>query len=114
VAEVEVIIKLQKLAMRVHVDTVVSDYAVRINRATRNFPGIERGAGPRGGIAILTLAKARAMMHGRSFVTPDDVKAVASVALVHRIEPAAESRIDGIDASMLLTTLLQQVEAPRQ
>ncbi len=114
VAGIELIVSLQKLAMKVGVDPVVRDYAVRINRATRDFPGINRGAGPRGAIAILTLAKARAMMHGRGFITPDDVKAVALVALVHRIEPAAESRIDGIDATMLIDALLQQVEAPRQ
>jgi hypothetical protein len=68
----------------------VSDYAVRIARSTRAWPGLSAGASPRGGIALVRAARAHALIQGRDFVTPDDVKAVALPALRHRIMSSPE------------------------
>jgi len=72
------------------------------------------GAGPRGGIALVRIARARALMAGRDFVTPDDVKAGTLPALRHRIALAPDLEIEGRDADEVLTALLEGVEAPRQ
>jgi MoxR-like ATPase len=91
----------------------VSDYAVRITRATRNWPGVTAGASPRGGIALVRAARAHALIDGRDFVTPDDVKAVALPALRHRMTLAPELEIEGQSTDVVLKALLNKVEAPR-
>src|ERR1041384_2127366 len=68
---------LQRYVSALTVDPRVSDYAVRITRATRNWVGIAAGASPRGGISLVRAARARALIAGRDFVTPEDIKEVA-------------------------------------
>ncbi len=88
------IVKVQQIVSGMRVDERVNDYAVRITRKTREWPGISIGAGPRGGIALIRAARAKALFDGRDFVTPDDVKAVAIPALRHRIGLAPELEIE--------------------
>jgi MoxR-like ATPase len=95
------------------VDPRVSDYAVRIARATRAWPGLAAGASPRGGISMVRAARAQALLNGRDFITPDDVKAVALPALRHRVTLAPEVEIEGQGVDAILDALLQKVEAPR-
>jgi MoxR-like ATPase len=104
---------LQQAAAHVEVDGRVLDYAVAIARATRDWPGLASGAGPRGGIALVRGARAQALLMGRGYATPDDVKAVALPALRHRVAISAEAQIEGQDADALLRALLAQVPAPR-
>ena len=108
------IVKVQQIVSGLRVDERVNDYAVRITRKTREWPGISIGAGPRGGIALIRAARAKALFAGRDFVTPDDVKAIAIPALRHRISLASELEIEGHKPDDILAALLEKVEAPRK
>ncbi|HEY5782060.1 MAG TPA: MoxR family ATPase [Lysobacter sp.] len=99
---------------QVTVDEAVIDYAVRIVGATRNWAGIALGAGPRGSLALVRAARAQAVLSGRDFVTPDDVREIAKPALRHRIALAPELQIEGQTPDDVLHALLAKVEAPRQ
>ncbi len=105
---------VQRLAARLRVDRQVNDYAVRIVRATRDWQGISVGAGPRGGIALVRAARAAALLAGRDFVTPDDIKKVALAALRHRITLAPELELEGHTPDQVLSAVIGKVEAPRQ
>jgi MoxR-like ATPase len=107
------VLALQRYVAAMTVDPRVSDYAVRIARATRNWIGIATGASPRGGISLVRAARARALMAGRDFVTPEDVKDVALPALRHRITLTPEIEIEGQGTDRLLSALLEKVDAPR-
>ena len=109
----ETVGKLQQVVARLPVDDAVAAYAVRLTRATRDYPGIAIGAGPRGAIALIRVARATALMAGRDFVTPDDVKSACLPVLRHRIALAPEAELDGMTADHVLRTLIEQVPAPR-
>ena len=98
----------------VRVDPAVLDYAVRIAAATRKWPGIALGAGPRGSIALVRAARAQAVLSERDFVTPDDVREIALPCLRHRIQLAPELHIEGQAVDEVLRALLAKVDAPRQ
>jgi MoxR-like ATPase len=110
---VEDVLELQKAAALVRVDDQVLGYAVRLARATRAWAGFAVGASPRGSIALVRAARGRALLAGRAYATPDDVKAMALPALRHRVTPAPESELEGETCDQLLTAMLEQVEAPR-
>ncbi|KRG68331.1 AAA family ATPase [Pseudoxanthomonas dokdonensis] len=105
---------MQRGTARVTVDPQVLDYAVRIVAASRQWPGIALGAGPRGSLALVRAARAQAVLQGRDFVTPDDVREIALPALRHRISLAPELQIEGQSADDALRALLAKVEAPRK
>jgi MoxR-like ATPase len=107
------VLALQHLAARQRVDAAVVDYAVRIARATRDWPGIALGSGSRGPIALVRAAKAAALMAARSFVLPDDVKQVALAALRHRIALSSDALLEGRRADELLAAILDATAAPR-
>ena len=107
------VLALQQTNAQVDVEQRVLEYAVAIVRATREHPGIAIGAGPRGSIALIRAGRAHALLNGRGFVTPDDVKAIALPALRHRIRAAAEAEIEGLTADALLTAVLDKIAAPR-
>jgi MoxR-like ATPase len=107
------VLALQAMTAAVRLDDSVLDYAVRIVRATRTWNGVAAGAGPRGGIALARAARAAALIGGRDFVTPDDVKRMAAPALRHRVIPAPELEIEGHSSDTILKALLEKVEAPR-
>ncbi|AHL74503.1 ATPase AAA [Stutzerimonas stutzeri] len=104
---------LQKIASEVPLDEQVLDYAVRLARATRNWPGLALGAGPRASIALVRCARARALLRGGEFVTPDDIKGCAVAVLRHRVRLSPELDIEGTSVDQLLRQLLDQVAAPR-
>ena len=110
----QLIQQTQKLAAQVQVDRAVNDYAVSIVRTTRNWQGISVGAGPRGAIALIRAGRANALLNGRDFVTPDDIKHVALPALRHRILLSPELELEGHSSDEVLQGLLDKVEAPRQ
>ena len=107
------IITLQQMAAAVRVDARIADYAVRIARATRGAPGLSNGAGPRGAIALVRAARAAALMAGRDFATPDDVKRLTLAALRHRVLLAPDAQLEGRRTDELLATLIESVDAPR-
>ena len=108
------VLAMQDAARQITLDAAVLDYAVRLVRETRDYAGLSRGASPRASIALTRAARAHALMEGRDFVVPDDIKAVARPVLRHRLCLSADAEIEGIQMEDLLTRLLEQVPAPRQ
>jgi len=104
---------LQRLAARQRVDEQVIDYAVRIVRATRDHAGLAIGSGSRGALALVRGARVIALLEGRGFVTPDDVKRVALPALRHRVALAPDALLEGRTANDLLGEVIETVAAPR-
>ncbi|MDG4551479.1 MAG: MoxR family ATPase [Candidatus Contendobacter sp.] len=113
VADVAAVLELQRIAARLRLDDAVLNYAVRLAATTRAMPAFAVGAGPRGGIALVRAARAQALLNGRDFVTPDDVKAMVKPALRHRLTLAAEYEMEGARVDTLLDELLRRVAAPR-
>ena len=97
----------------VDVQPTVQQYIVAVCRATRDSPSVELGVSPRGAAALLHASKAWAWLSGRSFVTPDEVKAVAKPTLRHRLIVRPELELDGVTADGLLDSILATVPAPR-
>jgi len=104
---------LQTIAARQRVDRQVIDYAVRIVRATREWAGLAQGAGSRGALALVRGARAAALLEGRNFVIPDDVKRIALPGLRHRIALAPDALLEGRKPDDLLTAVIESVAAPR-
>jgi MoxR-like ATPase len=114
VASVDEVLELQRVVGSIAVVDRVRDYAVRIVRETRSWRGIALGAGPRGSIALVRVARAKALMEGRGFVIPDDVKSVALPVLRHRITLQPEIELEGRSSDDALRAVLEKVEAPRE
>ncbi|MEG8232212.1 MoxR family ATPase [Pseudomonas orientalis] len=114
VLQAEDVVQMQQIASGMPLDEQVLDYAVRLARATRSWPGLTIGAGPRASIALIRGARARALLRGGDFVTPDDVKGCALAVLRHRVRLAPELDIDGLEVDQVIKQLLDQIAAPRQ
>ncbi len=99
-------------AKAVYVEESVNRYVVAVLRHTRADSRLYLGASPRAGIALLRVAKARALAAGRSFVSPDDVKAVAEPVLAHRLIAAPESRSAGLAAEDLVRDAIEKTPVP--
>ena len=107
------IVELQRYTAALEVDEQIIGYAVRMARATREWSGIETGSGPRGSMALLRAGRANAVLEGRDFVTPDDIKQVAPPVLRHRLKLTADLEIEGYRPDDVLKDILQNLEAPR-
>jgi MoxR-like ATPase len=108
----DALLTLQAAVERVHVGEVVGRYMIDLVTATRESPEVEVGASPRGSLAPLRLARARAAVEGRDFVVPDDVKAVAVPALAHRLVLRPELWVRRVDSDSVVQRLLDAVPAP--
>ena len=97
---------------QVHVEDDVLGYVVRVLTATREHPQVTVGASPRGGIAVTGLARGQALLDGRDYVTPEDVKAVAVPALAHRLVLRPELWVRRITGEDIVTDLLAEVPTP--
>jgi MoxR-like ATPase len=95
------------------VDAGVVAYVTAVVRATRDAAAVTLGASPRAAVSLLVASKAHAMLAGRDFVTPDDVKAMAPATLRHRILLRPEVEIEGMDVDTLLADVLAGVPVPR-
>ncbi|MES2000486.1 MAG: MoxR family ATPase [Pseudomonadota bacterium] len=109
----QTVLGIQRIVAGLRVDQKVNDYAVEIVRQSREWAGIAIGAGPRGGIALIRAARARALLSGRDFVTPDDVKSICIAALRHRITLRPELEIEGQTTDDVLVAMLEKVKVPR-
>jgi MoxR-like ATPase len=107
------VLNLQQIAAHQRVDERVVDYAVRIVRASRSWPGLALGSGPRGAIALVRAARVVALLDGRDYVTPDDIKRIALPALRHRVALTPDSLLEGRTPGDLLTAVIDSVAAPR-
>lgn len=108
----EGLLSLREEVSRIHVEESLYGYMVDIARATRNHPDIRLGVSPRGTIALSSMARAHALMEGRSYATPDDVAAVAPYTLGHRISLTGDARYAGKTAESVLTELLSSLPLP--
>jgi MoxR-like ATPase len=107
------VLSLQQIAAHQRVEETVVDYAVRIVRATRDWPGLAVGAGSRGAIALVRAARVAGLLDGRDFVTPDDIKRIALPALRHRLALTPDAMLEGRKADDLLSAVVESVPAPR-
>jgi MoxR-like ATPase len=103
------VLRLQESVLRVEVARPLKEYIVRLIGASRNHPEVILGVSPRGGVAIQRAAQAMALLNGRDFVIPDDVKTVAPAAMAHRLITRARGLAAG---EAVVSELLEQVEVP--
>lgn len=113
ITNAEAILSIRQIVARVKVDRKVAEYAVRLVRSTREWPGVDVGAGPRGPIALLRGARAYALLQGRDFVLPEDIKTIGRPTLRHRLILTPDMEIEGKTTDHILADILENVEAPR-
>ncbi len=108
----EELLALQRLVRTVTVDRSVSEYLVRISRETRQDPRLALGVSPRGSLLLFRSAQARALLDGRSYVLPDDVRAMVPHVLPHRLVLTAQARYSGVDKGEIVDEIVQRVRVP--
>jgi MoxR-like ATPase len=105
-------IALADEAKEIYVEESLNRYVVALLRATRGDSRLYLGASPRAGIALLRVAKARALAAARTFLEPDDVKAVATAVLAHRLILAPEARSSGLTGEQIVQETLEKTPVP--
>tara|TARA_B100001778_G_scaffold334942_1_gene349351 strand:+ start:3903 stop:5054 length:1152 start_codon:yes stop_codon:yes gene_type:complete len=106
------LIAMQQACEEVYVDPAIRMYMVEVVSRTREDPRVLVGSSPRGSQALLKTSRGAAAMRGRDFITPDDVKAVAELALAHRIILKPEHQIKGLESGEVIQTILREVPVP--
>ena len=112
VVGVDELLAAQTSVRRVHVEQALKSYLVEIVNQTRRHPDVYLGASPRGSLALFRTAQARAALHGRDYVIPDDIKALADSALAHRVIIGPAARIKDISARTVIRDILAAVPVP--
>jgi MoxR-like ATPase len=112
VVSVADILAAQRAVRAIHVEPAVQSYVLALAIASRNAADVALGVSPRGALALLVAAQASAVIGGRDFVTPDDVKSVAPLVLAHRIIVRPEAELEGANADAVVARLLASVAAP--
>ncbi len=103
----------RQLINQVVVEECLLKYIIDVVQLTLNSKAVYLGASPRAAVALLRASKAYALLQGRDFVAPDDIKFVAPSVLRHRLVLTAEAEMEGYDTARLIATLLEQVEVPK-
>ena len=103
----------RSLLSKMVVEESLMQYMVQVVRLTRNTKAVYLGASPRATVALLNASKAHALLEGRDFVTPEDIKRVAPAVLRHRLILSAEAEMEGYSAPRIVETLIDQVEVPK-
>ena len=106
ITDPSIVVKMQKSCEEVYVDRSVREYMVDIVARTREDPRVLVGSSPRGSQALLKTSRAVAAMRGRDFVTPDDVKSIAELAVAHRIILKPEHQIKGLETGEVIRDIL--------
>ena len=112
VSSPEEIRKLQETRKDVRVEDSIRGYIVGITRATRSHPEIDLGASPRATLALYQISQAWAAIHGRTYVLPDDVKAMAPHVLVHRLMISPQAQLRGRDIGDLIEDIIASIPVP--
>ena len=112
IVDATALVAMQRSIEDVHVDERVGRYAVAIAEATRRNPQLSVGVSPRGTLALVKLARAHAIVRGRDFVTPDDIREMSGPALVHRMILRSELWVRGVDANAVLSGIVEGITAP--
>lgn len=113
VLSAEQMASLKQFSSQVHIEPNLLKYVAQIVHETRNNPMLFLGASPRASISILTAAKAYALLNGRDFVSPEDIKKVALPVLRHRIVLSPEKEMEGVSADDVVKLLINKIEVPR-
>jgi MoxR-like ATPase len=113
VVDAATLVAMQRAIESVHVAESIGYYVVDIVTATRTSPSVQVGASPRGSLALMKLARCKAMLDGRDFVTPEDVKTVAVPALAHRLTLRPELWVQRVRAEDIVAERLETVPTPR-
>ena len=106
------VLEFQSLVQRVYVDPVLRNYAVRIVQATRQHPEVELGASPRATIGLYRCSQALAVIRGREYVTPDEIKSLAPYTLSHRVILKSQARLRERTPASIIQDILEQVTVP--
>jgi len=106
-------VKIKDTIAGIFVDDKIINYITEITNATRDYPGIEVGASPRGSVALLQTSRVKAAVEGRDFVIPDDVKYLAFPVLRHRLILEPEAEIEGFSADDYLKKIIEKIKVPR-
>lgn len=106
------ILALREAADEVNVAPSIARYAVQIASATRHMKDCSIGASPRGSMALVNMARANALMRGRTYVMPDDIKYLAPYVLGHRIALSNEARLHGVDSDAVIGSIVDSVAVP--
>ena len=106
------IISLQALVTEVHVEPALGNYIVQVVQATRRHADVELGASPRASLGLYRCSQALAAIQGRGFVTPDDVKALSTYALAHRMILKSQARLRDRTPELVIDDILSQVAVP--
>jgi MoxR-like ATPase len=112
VAEIGDIVRLQERVRTVHADDAIGEYLVRVIRGTRTHPGVQIGASPRASISLMTAARASALLEGRDYVIPDDIKHLAVPVLAHRMMLSTEARMNGLTAEEVVREVVERTAVP--
>ena len=112
ITEPNIVVKMQESCEDVYVDPAIRMYMVEIVARTREDPRVLVGSSPRGSQALLKTSRAAAAMRGRDFVTPDDVKSIAELAVAHRLILKPEHQIKGLETGKVIQEILRQVPVP--
>lgn len=107
------VVKFQELVTRIFAHEQVINYIANLVDHSRNDPSLTLAASPRASIAMLLSSKANAALQGRDFITPEDVKKVASPILAHRVLLAPEKELEGLNAEKVIQQIIDRVEVPR-
>ncbi|MBA7626443.1 hypothetical protein ES703_33892 [subsurface metagenome] len=106
------VLMLQETVKKIYIDDLVKQYIVALVEATRQHPSIFLGSSPRGSLALFRTAQARALLQGRDFVMPDDVKALAEPALAHRSLLSSAGQSTGRESRALIAEILETIPVP--
>ena len=112
VTDAELVSAMIHAADTVHVSAVLQTYIVQVAAATRGLPQVRLGASPRGSLALMRASQARAASQGRSFATPEDVKALAAPVLTHRLLLTSDAHVEGLTAQTVVEGALASVRVP--
>ena len=112
VVDRETLVAMQQAVERVHVSEPILAYAVEVVTATRSDAKLQTGASPRGSLALVKLARARAALKNRDYVVPDDIQAVAVPALAHRVILRPEHWVRGVRADDIIADVVSAVPTP--
>jgi MoxR-like ATPase len=113
VTDIPQLLQIQATVEQVHATEDIERYIASLTAATRQHPQVQVGASPRGSLALYQLARAHAMVYERDFVLPDDVKAMAPAALVHRLLLKPELWVRGVQAEHIVQDILQRISVPK-
>ncbi len=113
VTDAKSIIALQKIVTNTYVDDRIYDYIVRLADATRKHPMVKLGLSPRGTISLCAMSKAVALVNGRNYVIPDDVKSVFTEVVAHRLVCEGKARVSGMTAEKISEEIIKNVPLPR-